>query len=104
MKITPRNDFVLVELLAKATKTPGGILLPESTKDKKVYKIAKVLAIGGLVNSLKERVPSGPNERDKNVLMVGSMVLVHDMASVSVDPNNDAIKLLREEDVVANVE
>lgn len=103
MKITPRNDYVLVELLSAADKSAGGILLPETAKNKQVFKPAKVLGIGGLVNSTKKLVPPGPAERDRNLLAVGSIVLVNSMAAASVDPENDAIKLLHEEDVVANV-
>jgi co-chaperonin GroES (HSP10) len=104
MKIIPRNDYVLVEILSVADKSAGGVLLPETTKDKRIFKPAKILGIGGLVNATKERIPPGATDRDRNLLAVGSIVLVNGMAAASVDPQNEAIKLLHEEDVVANVE
>ena len=104
MKITPRNDYVLVEILSPADKSAGGILFVETTKNKPIFRPAKILGIGGLVNATKERVPPGATERDRNLLKVGGIVIVNSIAAVGVDPQNEAIKLLHEEDVVANVE
>jgi co-chaperonin GroES (HSP10) len=103
MKILPRNDFVLVEFLTPASKSAGGVLLPDSAKDKKLFKPAKVLALGAFVNAPREKDASIVDHKN-NQLKVGSIVLVNSMASVGVDPQNDDIKMIRQDDVVANVE
>lgn len=104
MKITPRNDFVLIEMIAPPSKSAGGILLAENTKDKGVFKRAKILALGPKANFLKEEeVTLDSAKRAQNELTVGSVVLVNTMTSFVVDPNNESLKMIRAEDIVANV-
>lgn len=102
MKITPRNDFVLIEMIAPPAKSAGGILLTESSKDKGVFKQAKILALGPKANFVKTEEFSLDGVK-QNELRIGSTVLVNTMTSFIVDPSNESVKMIRAEDIVANV-
>ncbi|MCS7272455.1 MAG: co-chaperone GroES, partial [Gemmataceae bacterium] len=56
MKITPLNDKVLIERMEADDKTAGGIILPDTAKEKP--KQGKVLALGeGKLLENGQRVP-----------------------------------------------
>lgn len=48
MNVTPTGHHVLIELEQTEKKTPGGILIPEKTKDREQAgaQISRVLAVG----------------------------------------------------------
>jgi len=55
MKIRPLNDRILVKRLESETKTAGGIIIPDSAKEKPVE--GEVIAVGsGKLNDKGERV------------------------------------------------
>ena len=45
MKLRPMNDVVIIERIPEADMTAGGIVIPETAKEKKPQE-AKVIAVG----------------------------------------------------------
>jgi len=44
MKIIPMDDRILIEILEEETKTAGGLIIPDSAKEKP--RMGKVVAVG----------------------------------------------------------
>ena len=94
MKLQPLNDRILVKALASREKTKGGILLPDTAKERP--QEGKVVAIGtgkvledGTVKSLEVKA--------------GDTVLFGKYAGTEVKVDDDDFLILREEDVLALV-
>ena len=68
MKIVPLNDKILVERLEADDKTSGGIILPDTAKEKP--KQGKILAVG-------EGKPLDSGKRATFQVKVGDRVLKH---------------------------
>jgi chaperonin GroES len=63
-KIRPLHDKVLVERLESQEKTPGGILLPDTAKEKPTE--GRVVAVGaGKISDKGDRVAPGVKAGDK---------------------------------------
>ena len=91
MKWKPRNDCVIVQLDAKAAKTPGGILL--SSKDQDDRAEATVLAVGiGRLTINGERVPIN--------LKKGDRVLIFELAGQLIGKEDDRTYILREDSIL----
>jgi chaperonin GroES len=64
MKIRPLNDRVLVLRITENEKTKGGIIIPDTAKEKP--QEGKVVAAGpGKVNEKGERIPMAVKKNDK---------------------------------------
>lgn len=64
MKLRPLNDRILVLRVEKEEKTSGGILIPDTAKEKP--QEGKVIAVGpGKVNEKGDRVPLDVKENDR---------------------------------------
>ena len=93
-KIRPLGDRVLVQRLEAEQRTAGGILLPESAKEKP--KEGKVIAIGeGKLNDKGERVPLH--------VKVGDTILFSAYAGTEVKFGGDEYLIMREEDILGIV-
>jgi chaperonin GroES len=90
--IRPLADRVLVERVEAEEKTAGGILLPESAKEKPKEGI--VIAIGD-----GKTLDNG--EKSKFTLKVGDRVLFTSYAGTDVKYEGDEFMIMREEDVLA---
>jgi chaperonin GroES len=96
MKITPLHDRIVVRRFEAEEKTAGGILLPDTAKDKP--KKGKVLAVGpGRLDKSGQRVPMQVKE--------GDVVLFTNWAGDEFRRGADEeVLLMREEDVLAVLE
>jgi chaperonin GroES len=96
MKITPLNDRVVIKRFAAEDKTSGGILLPDTAKDKP--QRGEVLAVGpGKV--LKD------GSRKPLQVQVGDKVLFTNWAGDEFKKGQgDDVLLMREEDILAVLE
>ena len=95
MAIKPLDDRIVVRALEAEEKTAGGILLPDTAKEKP--QKAKVLAIGaGRLTDEGKRLPLD--------VKVGDVVLHGKYAGTDVKWNGEDLKILRESDVLAKVE
>ena len=92
MAIKPLDDRIVVRALEAEEKTSGGILLPDSAKEKP--QKAKVLAIGaGRLNDDGKRLPLD--------VKVGDVVLHGKYSGTEVKWNGEELKILRESEVLA---
>ena len=94
MKVIPLNDHLLVKRLDAEEKTAGGILLPDTAKQKP--RQAKVLAIGE-----GRQLESGG--RAKMQVKVGDKVLFTSYGGTEVKIEGEDYLLLSEDDVLAVV-
>ncbi len=91
-KIRPLYDRILVERVEEDEKTPSGLVIPSTAKEK--AQIGKVLAVGtGRVNNDGKVFPLA--------VKVGDKVFFAKYAGTEVD---DSHLLIREEDVLGIVE
>ncbi len=93
MKLTPLGDRVLVKRCDAEEKTAGGIVLPDSAKEKP--KQGEVIATGS--GKLTEK-----GERVKLTVKKGDRVLFTSYAGNEV-PGCEELLLMREEDILAVV-
>jgi chaperonin GroES len=64
MKVTPLNDRVLVLRIDQEEKTAGGIIIPDTAKEKP--QEGKVVAVGpGKLSDKGERIPLDLKENDR---------------------------------------
>jgi chaperonin GroES len=94
LNIRPLDDRVVVEPLEAEEKTAGGILLPDSAKEKP--QRGKVLAVGpGAANDEGKRTPVG--------VVVGDTVLYGRYAGNDIEVGGKELKIMRESDILAKV-
>jgi chaperonin GroES len=94
MKLTPIGDRVLVKRCEAEEKTAGGIVLPDSAKEKP--KQGEVIAVGtGRMTDDGERVPLSVKKGDR--------VLFTSYAGNEVKVDGEEFLLMREEDILAVV-
>lgn len=95
LNIRPLGDRVIVERAEAEEKTAGGILLPESAKDKP--KQGRVLAVGdGRRNDKGELQPMN--------LKVGDKVLFSSYAGTEIKVEGDEYLIMSEGDILAIVD
>lgn len=94
-KIEPLFDYILIKPLEGETKTPSGILLPDSVKEKP--QIGQVMAIG----------PGGIGEDGKKlpiVVRVGQKVMYKKWGGNEVKVEGEEWLLVEQKDILAIVE
>lgn len=94
MKVIPLNDKIVVERLAADDKTSGGIILPDTAKEKP--KQGKVLAMG-------EGKPLENGQRAKFQVKVNDRVLFTSYAGTEVTVDGKEYLILTEDDILAVV-
>ena len=92
MAIQPLGDRILVKLLEEEEKSPGGIILPDTAKEKP--QEGKVVAVG------KDRLLEDGTVRPLEI-KVGDMVLFAKYSGAEVSHEEKEFLILREEDVLA---
>ena len=95
MNFRPLNDRLLVRRVEKEEKSPGGIILPESAKEKPME--GEVLAVG------KGRRNEDGTFRPLD-LGVGDRVMFAKYAGDEVKLDGQEYMVLREDDIVAVIE
>src|SRR5438034_8499751 len=94
LTLKPLDDRVVVEPLEAEEKTTGGILLPDTAKQKPQQ--GKVIAVGpGKLSDKGSRLPLG--------LKVGDTVLYGKYGGSDVEVNGRELKILRESDILAKL-
>jgi chaperonin GroES len=94
LKVRPLDDRVVVEPLEAEEKTAGGILLPDTAKQKP--QRGRVLAIGP-----GKMLDDG--KRGTVAVAVGDEVLYGRYAGTDIQVDRKEIKILRENDILAKV-
>jgi len=95
MKIRPLNDRLLVKRLEEEGKTAGGIIIPDSAKEKPAE--GQVVAVGpGKVNDQGERVALQVKEGDR--------VLFSKYGGTDVNLDGGDFLIMREDDILGIIE
>lgn len=94
MKIVPLNDKIVVERLEASDKTVGGIILPDTAKEKP--KEGKILSLG-------EGKPLDNGKRAAFQVKVGDRVLFTSYAGSEVTVDGKEYIVMTEDDVLAVV-
>jgi len=95
MSLRPLNDRVIVKRLNEDERTAGGIIIPDSAKEKPIQ--GKVLAVGN-----GKRKEDGT--RTGMDLKIGDTVLFGKYGGTEVKFQEEDLLILREEDILAVVE
>jgi chaperonin GroES len=95
VKVRPLNDRILVQRTEAEEKTAGGILLPETAKEKP--KEGRVIAVGN--GRIKEN-----GEREALGVKVGERVLFSAYAGTEVKLSGEEFLIMREEDILGVIE
>ncbi|EDP61346.1 co-chaperone GroES [Thalassobaculum sp.] len=91
MKLRPLQDRVLIRLIEQVSKTPGGIIIPDTAKEKPVE--GEVLAIG-------------PGARDERGALcpldvkVGDRVLFGKWSGTEVKIDGEELMIMKETDIL----
>lgn len=94
MAIRPLDDRIVVKALEAEEKTSGGILLPDSAKEKP--QRAKVLAVGeGRLTDDGKRIPL--------TVKAGDEILFGKYAGTEIKWKGEELRILRESEVLALV-
>ncbi|MFH1434605.1 MAG: co-chaperone GroES [Pseudomonadota bacterium] len=95
MKVTPLHDRILIKRFDQEEKTKGGIIIPDSAKEKPLE--AEVVAVG------RGRVMEDGKVRPLEV-KAGDRILFGKYAGTEVKLDGEEHLLIREEDVLAIIE
>ena len=94
MKIRPLNNRVLIKRIEELTRTPGGLFLPDTAKEKPIE--GEVLAIGeGRVDDNGKLVPMA--------VSVGDRVVFSKYSGTEIKLEGKEYLLMREDDILGIV-
>jgi len=95
MKIRPLQDRVIVRRVEEEEKTKGGIIIPDSAKEKP--QEGKIVAVGpGKVADNGEKIPMEVKEGDR--------VLFSKYAGTEIKIDGEEHMIMREDDVLGIIE
>jgi chaperonin GroES len=95
MKIRPLHDRVLIRRLEEEDKSKGGIIIPDTAKEKPIQ--GKVIAVGkGKILNHGDVIPPDVKKGEK--------VLFGKYAGTEVKIDGDVHLLMREDDILAVVQ
>ena len=95
MKVKPLHDQVIVQRLEEEEKTKGGIIIPDTAKEKPIE--GKVIAVGA--GRIKKDGTKVPLEVKK-----GNRVLYAKYAGTEVKIDGEEYLIMKEDDILAIIE
>ncbi|MBI4382748.1 MAG: co-chaperone GroES [Nitrospinae bacterium] len=95
MKIRPLQDRILIQPIAEKELRKGGIIIPDSAKEKPIEGRVKAVGAG----KIKEDGTRTPPE-----LKVGDKVLYGKYAGTEIKIDNEDYLLMREDDILGVLE
>ncbi|HMS45731.1 MAG TPA: co-chaperone GroES [Alphaproteobacteria bacterium] len=95
MKFRPLHDRVLVRRVEQDEKTPGGIIIPDTAKEKPMQ--AEVLAVG-------EGSRTEDGKLHPLAVKVGDVVLFGKWSGTEVKMNGEDLLIMKESDIMGIVE
>jgi chaperonin GroES len=95
MKVRPLHDRVIIQGLEEGEKTKGGIIIPDTAKEKPVE--GKVIAVGA--GRIKKDGTKMPLEVKK-----GNRVLYAKYAGTEVKIDGEEYLMMKEDDILAIIE
>jgi chaperonin GroES len=95
MKVRPLHDRIIVQQLEEEEKTKGGIIIPDTAKEKPFE--GKVIAVGtGRVNKDGKKIPLEVKKGDR--------VLYTKYGGTEVKIDGEEYLMMKEEDILAIIE
>lgn len=94
MQLKPLDDRVVVQPVDAETTTAGGIVLPDTAKEKPQRGKVKAVGPGRLLES-GERCPVS--------LAIGDEVLFSKYGGTDIEVDGNDVKILRESDILAKL-
>jgi chaperonin GroES len=95
MKVRPLHDQVIVQRLEEEERTKGGIIIPDTAKEKPIE--GKVIAVG-----------TGKNKKDGTKISLevkkGNRVLYAKYAGTEVKIDGEDYLIMKEDDILAIIE
>jgi chaperonin GroES len=95
MKVRPLHDQVIVQRLEEEERTKGGIIIPDTAKEKPIE--GKVIAVG-----------TGKNKKDGTKIPLevkkGNRVLYAKYAGTEVKIDGEEYLIMKEDDILAIIE
>ncbi len=95
MRVKPLADRVLIKPLEEEDKTPGGIILPDTAKEKPMRGEIKAIGEGKLDENGK---------RIKPEVETGQKVLYGKYAGTEINVDGEDYLIMRESDILAIIE
>ncbi|WP_027369698.1 co-chaperone GroES [Desulfovermiculus halophilus] len=95
MKLKPLHDRVLVKRLEEEEKTKGGIIIPDTAKEKPIR--GEVVAVG-------PGKMSDDGKRMEMSVKVGDKVMFNKYAGTEIKVEGEEHLVMREDDIVAIIE
>jgi chaperonin GroES len=95
MKVKPLHDRLIIQTLKEEEKTKGGIIIPDTAKEKPVE--GKVIAVGP--GRIKKDGTKMPLEIKK-----GDRVLYAKYAGTEIKMDGEEYLMMREDDILAVIE
>ena len=95
MKIRPLSDRIVVKRIKEEEKTKGGIIIPDSAKEKPIEGSVVAVGTGKVLKDGKKRPVD---------VKVGDRVLFGKYSGTEVKIEGEEHVLLREEDILAVIE
>lgn len=95
MKLKPLNDRVVVKRIEEETKTAGGIIIPDTAKEKPIQ--GQVVAVGN------GKILEDGTRRSLDV-KAGDRVLFGKYAGTEIKVESEELLIMREDDILAIVE
>jgi chaperonin GroES len=95
MKIRPLQDRVIIKRVEEEEKTKGGIIIPDSAKEKPIE--GEIIAVGdGKVNDKGELV--------KLTVKVGDRILFGKYSGTEIKINDEEHLIMREDEILGIIE
>jgi len=95
MKVRPLHDRVIVKRVEEESKTKGGIIIPDTAKEKPVE--GKVIAVGdGKLADDGKKIPLQVKAEDK--------ILFGKYAGTEIQIDGEEHLIMREDDIIAVIE
>jgi chaperonin GroES len=95
MKIKPLHDRVVVRRIEEEERTPGGVIIPDTAKEKPMQ--GEVLAVG----------PGGRDETGKRIppdVAAGDKVLFGKWSGTEVKVDGEELLIMKESDIMGIIE
>src|SRR5215210_7373493 len=94
MKIRPLDDRVVVTPLEAEARTAGGIVLPDSAKERPQRGTVVAVGPGKLLDN---------GQRGELSVVIGDEVIYAKYGGTDIEINGEDVKILRESDILAKV-
>ena len=94
LKVRPLDDRVVVQPMESEERTAGGIVLPDSAKEKP--QRGTVVAVGG-----GKLLDNG--KRGELSVQIGDQVIYGKYGGTDIEISGEEVKILRESDILAKV-